>query len=181
MDENKPTTTMGWLDGFMKEIEKNEDMKKMVTDVVKKNHLGMQGYESITISIKRELERWGEPTAPYLRMFMNAEMDMNKNDEDEEDEDEDEEEDGDGLGIYSEWLAIENFKHSVNNGMWSLKDVREKHSWAYARFRRFCMDYIRDVHPGVRFKVERNGNTNSVSLHPFHEDIKNVSNLSMDL
>jgi hypothetical protein len=180
MDENERKATMDWLAGFMKEVEKNEEVKKMVTDVVEKHQMGMQGYESITRAIKRGLERGGETTAPYLRMFMNGQMDSNKKDEVEEDEDEEEEEDGDGLGIYSEWLAIENFKHSVKSGMWSLKDVREKHSWAYARFRRFCMDYIRDVHTGVRFKVERNGNTNSVLLHPFHGDIKNEPNISMD-
>lgn len=44
---------------------------------------------------------------------------------------------------------IEDFKKAVKEGMFSLRDVREEHSEVYAKYTRYCQEYIRDNMPKV--------------------------------
>jgi Putative viral replication protein len=39
---------------------------------------------------------------------------------------------------------LEEFKNDVKNGMLSLKEIRENHSKVYAKYQRFCIEYIQD-------------------------------------
>lgn len=42
---------------------------------------------------------------------------------------------------------LEKFKEDVKAGMLDIKEIREKHSLVYARFKNFCHEYIRDQSP----------------------------------
>lgn len=42
---------------------------------------------------------------------------------------------------------IDKFKDDVRAGMYSIKEIREKHSIVYAKYQRFCLDYVLDHSP----------------------------------
>jgi hypothetical protein len=44
---------------------------------------------------------------------------------------------------------LEAFKEDVKKGMLSLKEIRENHSEVYAKFTRFCLEYIDDNYPPI--------------------------------
>lgn len=45
---------------------------------------------------------------------------------------------------------LEEFKKAVKNGMLDLTEIREHHAEVYARYPRFCLEYIRDNFPKVQ-------------------------------
>jgi hypothetical protein len=45
-------------------------------------------------------------------------------------------------------LELEYFKEDVKNGMKDLRQIREKHSSVYGRFREFVYEYVNDHNPG---------------------------------
>jgi Putative viral replication protein len=45
---------------------------------------------------------------------------------------------------------LDEFKSAVKAGMLSLKDIREAHSEVYAKYTRFCLEYIQDNYPVVQ-------------------------------
>lgn len=51
-----------------------------------------------------------------------------------------------GRGFRSD---IEDFKQAVKSGMLNLKDIRESHGEVYAKYPRYCMEYVRDNYPKV--------------------------------
>lgn len=42
---------------------------------------------------------------------------------------------------------LDEFKEAVKGGMLSLKEIRESHSEVYAKYPRFCLEYVRDHYP----------------------------------
>jgi len=44
---------------------------------------------------------------------------------------------------------LEGFKDDVKGGMLSLKEIRESHSEVYAKYTRFCLEFIQDHYPKV--------------------------------
>jgi len=59
---------------------------------------------------------------------------------------------------------LEDFKTSVKNGVLSLKQIREKHSETYAKYTRFCLEYIDDHYPAVSLPIHE--------LRPWQVDLK---------
>jgi len=47
---------------------------------------------------------------------------------------------------------LEDFKTAVRAGMLSLKDIRQAHSEVYAKYTRFCLEYISDNYPLVEIQ-----------------------------
>lgn len=45
---------------------------------------------------------------------------------------------------------IDDFKESVKEGMLNFKDIREKHAEVYAKYPRFCIEYVKDNMPKVK-------------------------------
>lgn len=44
---------------------------------------------------------------------------------------------------------LDGFKKAVKSGMLSLSEIREHHSEVYAKYQRFCIEYIQDNHPQI--------------------------------
>lgn len=65
---------------------------------------------------------------------------------------------------------LDAFKDDVKNGITNIKDLREKHSLIFAKYQRFCVDYLRDNKP--KFEVdpfplrEWQQNLNSILMLP---------------
>lgn len=45
--------------------------------------------------------------------------------------------------------SLDDFKNDVKNGIIDVATLREKHSMCFARYSRFCIDYINDNHPKI--------------------------------
>jgi len=52
-----------------------------------------------------------------------------------------------GQGVRSD---LDEFKEAVKNGMLSLTEIREHHSDVYAKYHRFCLEYIDDHYPKIQ-------------------------------
>lgn len=59
---------------------------------------------------------------------------------------------------------LEDFKTAVKSGMLSLADIRENHSEVYAKYQRFCVEYIQDHYPKVTVP--------HFELRPWQRDLK---------
>lgn len=59
---------------------------------------------------------------------------------------------------------LEEFKAAVKGGMLSLSDIRENHSDVYAKYQRFCVEYIQDHYPKVTVP--------DYELRPWQQDLK---------
>ena len=60
---------------------------------------------------------------------------------------------------------LESFKEAVKGGMLSLTEIRENHSEVYAKFHRFCLEYVDDHYPEVAIP--------SHELRPWQSTLKN--------
>jgi Putative viral replication protein len=63
--------------------------------------------------------------------------------------DDDYDEFGEMKGGKGQRTDIDDFKESVKSGMLSLTEIREKHSEVYAKYSRFCLEYINDHLPKI--------------------------------
>jgi hypothetical protein len=59
---------------------------------------------------------------------------------------------------------LEEFKRAVKGGMLSLVEIRENHSDVYAKYTRFCVEYIEDHYPKITLP--------SFELRPWQADLK---------
>jgi hypothetical protein len=61
---------------------------------------------------------------------------------------------------------LEDFKEAVKGGMLSLSEIREHHSEVYAKYQRFCLEYIDDHYPKVTVP--------NFELRPWQVTLKNL-------
>jgi len=60
---------------------------------------------------------------------------------------------------------LDEFKEAVKNGMLSLSEIREHHSEVYAKYTRFCLEYIDDHYPKLTLE--------EFELRPWQNALKN--------
>lgn len=63
---------------------------------------------------------------------------------------------------------LDAFKEAVKSGTLSLPQVREEHSEVYARYTRFCLEYIKDHQPGRTIEAH--------ALRPWQEELNTLLN-----
>jgi hypothetical protein len=61
---------------------------------------------------------------------------------------------------------LEEFKKAIKGGMLSLSEIREHHSEVYAKYHRFCLEYIHDHYPEIE--------TPQHDLRPWQVALKNM-------
>ena len=67
---------------------------------------------------------------------------------------------------------LEDFKEAVKGGMYSLDEIREHHSDVYARYTRFCIEYVRQYKPARELVVH--------PLRQWQQDLNAQLNLPPD-
>jgi hypothetical protein len=67
---------------------------------------------------------------------------------------------------------LDEFKEAVKGGMLSLKEIRETHSEVYAKYTRFCLEYVRDHYPQKEIEAH--------PLRQWQQDLNAKLNLEPD-